>query len=120
MRGGFYLSLSQLYSCLRLSADKQSYDVPIPGDWATIAVVAEIGGVRYTRAPVSLAPDEDEKEEILDGGYHWFGRGVMPKSVIDICNEPWRVEDREERNLASSQNDRHVSISCSAEGAKGC
>ncbi|KAM6490642.1 hypothetical protein JOM56_013985 [Amanita muscaria] len=46
MRGGFYLSLSQLYSCLRLSADKQSYDVPIPGDWATIAVLAEIGGVR--------------------------------------------------------------------------
>ncbi|KAF6750315.1 hypothetical protein DFP72DRAFT_1139493 [Ephemerocybe angulata] len=55
--GRYYLSPSQLYSCIRLQADKQHYDVPIPGDWVTIAVVAERGPIRYTRAPVALEGD---------------------------------------------------------------
>ncbi|KAF5326425.1 hypothetical protein D9611_001046 [Ephemerocybe angulata] len=55
--GRYYLSPSQLYSCIRLQPDKQHYDVPIPGDWVTIAVVAERGPIRYTRAPVALEGD---------------------------------------------------------------
>lgn len=36
--------------------------MPVPGDWVTIAVVAEIGEVKYTRPPVALEHDEDEKK----------------------------------------------------------
>lgn len=34
--------------------------MPVPGDWVTIAVVAERGPVKFTRAPVTVGPDEDE------------------------------------------------------------
>ncbi|TEB33818.1 hypothetical protein FA13DRAFT_1730099 [Coprinellus micaceus] len=57
LTGRYYLSPSQLYSCIRLQPDKQHYDVPVPGDWVTIAVVAERGPIKYTRAPVTLDPD---------------------------------------------------------------
>lgn len=57
--GRFYVSPSRLYSSVRLQPDKQGYDIPVPGDWVTIAVVAERGPVRMTRAPVALGPDED-------------------------------------------------------------
>ncbi|KAH6912084.1 hypothetical protein BKA70DRAFT_1184627 [Coprinopsis sp. MPI-PUGE-AT-0042] len=57
--GRFYVSPSRLYSSIRLQPDKQAYDIPVPGDWVTIAVVAERGPVRMTRAPVALGPDED-------------------------------------------------------------
>ncbi|KAF8630273.1 hypothetical protein AX17_005459 [Amanita inopinata Kibby_2008] len=60
MRGRFYLSPSRLYSCVRLSADRQAYDVPVMGDWVTIAVVADIGEVKHTKPPVTIGPDEGE------------------------------------------------------------
>ncbi|TFK29144.1 hypothetical protein FA15DRAFT_632659 [Coprinopsis marcescibilis] len=59
LRGRFYLSPSRLYSTIRLQPDKQGYDVPVPGDWVTIAVIAERGPIKRTRAPVTLGPDED-------------------------------------------------------------
>ncbi|KAF8644029.1 hypothetical protein AX16_008745 [Volvariella volvacea WC 439] len=57
--GRYYLSPSNLYSSIRLQPDKQSYDVPVPGDWITIAVVAERGPIRWTKAPIGIGPDED-------------------------------------------------------------
>lgn len=63
LRGRYYLSPSQLYSCIRLQPDKQHYDVPVPGDWVTIAVVAERGPVKFTRAPVTLDPDEGANDK---------------------------------------------------------
>jgi minichromosome maintenance protein 10 len=72
LSGRFYLSPSRLYSCIRLNADKQTYDVPIPGDWVTIAVVADIGEVKYTKPPVGLGPDEDE---IKRSKKHGTGKG---------------------------------------------
>lgn len=62
LSGRYFLSPSQLYSCIRLQPDKQHYDVPVPGDWVTIAVVAERGPIKYTRAPVALEPDEVQKK----------------------------------------------------------
>ncbi len=58
MTGRYYLSPSRLYSCVRLTPDKHGYDVPVAGDWLTIAVVAERGPLSYTRAPVPLEPDD--------------------------------------------------------------
>ncbi|KIY70765.1 hypothetical protein CYLTODRAFT_487787 [Cylindrobasidium torrendii FP15055 ss-10] len=65
MYGRFYLAPSQLYSCVRLT-DKNNYDVPVPGDWLTIAVVAERSPIRHTKAPIPLAPDEKQQ---------WKGKG---------------------------------------------
>ncbi|KAJ2925004.1 hypothetical protein H1R20_g12108, partial [Candolleomyces eurysporus] len=62
LSGRYFLSPSQLYSCIRLQPDKQHYDIPVPGDWVTIAVVAERGSIKYTRAPVALEPDEVQKK----------------------------------------------------------
>ncbi|KAJ3574864.1 hypothetical protein NP233_g1488 [Leucocoprinus birnbaumii] len=63
MTARYYLSPSQLYSIVRLQPDKQGYDVPLYGDWVTIAVVAERGPVKLTRAPVTLDPDEQQDKK---------------------------------------------------------
>jgi minichromosome maintenance protein 10 len=48
--------------------DKQGYDVPVPGDWITIAVVAERGPIKFTRAPVTIeAEDGDNKYKKMKG-----------------------------------------------------
>jgi len=63
LSGRFYLSPSRLYACIRLLPDKQGYEVPTPGDWITIAVVAERGPIKYTQAPVGIGPDEDLRKK---------------------------------------------------------
>ncbi|KAJ7938428.1 hypothetical protein B0H13DRAFT_1698561 [Mycena leptocephala] len=60
LRGRYYLSPSRLYSAVRLLPDKQGYDVPVDGDWITIAVVAERGPYKYSKAPVEITPDEED------------------------------------------------------------
>ncbi|KAH7927185.1 hypothetical protein BV22DRAFT_1007452 [Leucogyrophana mollusca] len=73
IRGRYYISPSRLYSSIRLLPSKQGYDVPVDGDWITIAVVAERGPVRYSRAPVDLAPGDDgcasDEEPTTSGSY---------------------------------------------------
>ncbi|KAK7688515.1 hypothetical protein QCA50_008053 [Cerrena zonata] len=70
LRGRYYLSPSKLYSVVRLQPNKQGYDIPVEGDWVTIAVVAERGPLRYTKAPVGVGKDgadeTAEKEDTLD------------------------------------------------------
>jgi len=63
----FYLSPSQLYSCIRLLPDKLGYDVPIPGDWITIAVVAERGPLKFSKAPVGVGREEGDEAEKKEG-----------------------------------------------------
>ncbi|KAH9061907.1 hypothetical protein EDB87DRAFT_1682576 [Lactarius vividus] len=64
MTGRYYISPSKLYSIVRAhpgagaGARGQVYDVPVVGDWVTIAVVAERSPIRVSRAPVTLAPGE--------------------------------------------------------------
>ncbi|KAN0141784.1 hypothetical protein V8E53_000246 [Lactarius tabidus] len=64
MEGRYYVSPSKLYSIVRAypgvgkGARGQVYDVPVVGDWVTIAVVAERSPIRVSRAPVSLAQGE--------------------------------------------------------------
>ena len=43
--------------------DKQGYDVPVPGDWITIAVVAERGPIKFTRAPVTIEAEDGDKKD---------------------------------------------------------
>ncbi|KAH8084898.1 hypothetical protein BXZ70DRAFT_565895 [Cristinia sonorae] len=60
LRGRYYLSPSKLYSVIRLLPNKQGYDVPVEGDWVTIAVVAERGQMKYSKAPVGVGRDNQE------------------------------------------------------------
>ncbi|WVR04258.1 hypothetical protein IAU60_001258 [Kwoniella sp. DSM 27419] len=64
LSGRYYLSPSQLYSVIRLSRDGATYDVPVEGDWITIAVVAQRGEVRVSGTKTSRADSEDEDDEV--------------------------------------------------------
>ncbi|KAF8900474.1 hypothetical protein CPB84DRAFT_1815402 [Gymnopilus junonius] len=87
LRGRYYLSPSQLYSCIRLLPDKQGYDIPVPGDWVTIAVVAERGPIKFTRAPVAIEREDGDPE----GNKHWKGKGK--------ANEPEKPTGKKYVNL---------------------
>jgi minichromosome maintenance protein 10 len=55
--------------------NKQGYDVPVAGDWVTIAVVAERGQVKVSKAPVGIGREEadgvdDEGSNELVGDGH--------------------------------------------------
>ncbi|KAG6879643.1 hypothetical protein C0992_000278 [Termitomyces sp. T32_za158] len=78
LTGRFYLSPSQLYSHIRLLPDKLGYDVPVPGDWTTIAVVAERGPLRYSKAPVVVGPDEGDEAEKKG---KWKGKGSINEGI---------------------------------------
>ncbi|KAK2462015.1 hypothetical protein APHAL10511_006478 [Amanita phalloides] len=106
VRGRFYLSPSKLYSCVRLSSDKQAYDVPVPGDWITIAVVAELGDVKYTRPPVTLGRDED--------GTKKTGK---KKSDKGSAKEQKGNQDNEE-NLEKAGGKRYINIKLVDFGAR--
>lgn len=69
LAGRFYISPSRLYSCVRLLPDKRGYDVPVCGDWVTIAVVAERGPIKFSKAPVTIdADDEGRKTDVKGKG----------------------------------------------------
>jgi minichromosome maintenance protein 10 len=66
MTSRYYLSPSRLYSVVRLSRDRQYYDVPLDSDWITIAIVcgkSEIrninGGAANTQATTSSRNESD-------------------------------------------------------------
>ncbi|KZT22982.1 hypothetical protein NEOLEDRAFT_1170979 [Neolentinus lepideus HHB14362 ss-1] len=59
LRGRYYLSPSRLYSAVRLLPNKSGYEVPVFGDWVTIAVVAERGPIKFSRAPVATTKGGD-------------------------------------------------------------
>ncbi|KAK8846571.1 hypothetical protein IAR55_005657 [Kwoniella newhampshirensis] len=68
LSGRYYLPPSQLYSVIRLSRDGATYDVPVDGDWITIAVVAHRGEVKISGtkdASIESDDDEDDDDETL-------------------------------------------------------
>lgn len=60
MYGRYYLPPSLLYSVIRLSKDGATYDVPVEGDWITIAVVAERSEIKVSGSKEEFSDDEDE------------------------------------------------------------
>jgi hypothetical protein len=57
MSGRYYISPSTLYSIATLSPSKEAYEVPVEGDWVTVAVIAHREEVRLSNTPVRN--DED-------------------------------------------------------------
>ncbi|WWD21887.1 hypothetical protein CI109_106375 [Kwoniella shandongensis] len=68
LSGRYYIPPSTLYSVIRLSRDGTTYDIPVDGDWITIAVVAHRGEVKVSGTKdASVESDDDEDEgEVLD------------------------------------------------------
>ena len=59
LRGRYYLPPSLMYSVIRPLPSNQGYDIPVPGDWVTIAVVAEMGPIKLTSTSSTAHNDED-------------------------------------------------------------
>lgn len=55
--GRYFLRPSELYSVVRLSRDGASYDIPVDGDWVTIAVVAERSEIRISGTKTEAGDD---------------------------------------------------------------
>jgi len=71
LAGRYYLPPSLLYSVIRLSRDGATYDVPVSGDWVTIAVVAERNQVKVSGAKEALSDDDgggvSDEEKVKQG-----------------------------------------------------
>lgn len=55
------MSPSTLYSIVRLTSNRQGYDVPVDGDWVTIAVIAERGDISVSRGAKFGSDDQDNE-----------------------------------------------------------
>lgn len=62
LRGRYYLSPSKLYSVVRPAANRQGYDVPVEGEWVTVAVVATKGDIRISHSTRAIADDEGDSK----------------------------------------------------------
>ena len=60
LTGRYFLPPSLLYSVVRLQPNKQAYDVPVEGDWVTIAVVAERGDVRFSSGTGNASKEKED------------------------------------------------------------
>jgi minichromosome maintenance protein 10 len=103
MTGRYYISPSKLYSVVRAQpsgatgAQGQAYDVPVVGDWVTIAVVAGRSPVRVSRAPVAVGPGEARDADDPDPMPTSVTRN--PKSAGRKDPEPPRVGGRKYVNM---------------------
>lgn len=87
--GRYYLTPTLLYSVIRLSRDGATYDLPVDGDWVTIAVVAERGEVRIsgTKSTSKDDDDDDDGDEDEEGNQvpkdpkknGWKGKKAKPE-----------------------------------------
>lgn len=69
MTSRYYLSPSRLYSVIRLSKDRQQYDVPLDSDWVTIAIVCGKSEIKNINGGNAIShPSASTKVESDDGG----------------------------------------------------
>ena len=87
LSGRYFLPPSLLYSVIRLTRDGATYDVPVEGDWVTIAVVAERGEIRVSGSKQGGISDDDDGDETLDGSVKQGGK-PLDKATKD--KERWK------------------------------
>ncbi|WVW78986.1 hypothetical protein I302_100949 [Kwoniella bestiolae CBS 10118] len=63
LSGRYFLTPSQIYSVIRLSKDGATYDIPVEGDWITIAVVAQRGEVKISGTKTATEDSDSEEED---------------------------------------------------------
>jgi minichromosome maintenance protein 10 len=82
MYGRTYISPSALYSIIRLQPNKQAYDVPVDGDFVLIAVVAERGPIRMSKAPVGIEREAEDEGACSDDEH-------VPVTSLSKDTKPW-------------------------------
>lgn len=60
LRGRYYISPSLLYSVARITPNRQGYEIPVDGDWITIAVIAERGTISVSRGAKAESESDNE------------------------------------------------------------
>ncbi|EIN05263.1 hypothetical protein PUNSTDRAFT_146103 [Punctularia strigosozonata HHB-11173 SS5] len=115
LRGRFFLSPSLLYSVVRLLPNRAGYDVPVPGDWVTVAVVAERGPIKFSRAPVGAPREEDESAVREDGAIQ-----VRPAHVAsgDQKQDKGKQKQKEDKEAGKPHGKKYVSIKLVDFGAR--
>ncbi|KAJ3808364.1 hypothetical protein F5876DRAFT_46150 [Lentinula aff. lateritia] len=117
LRGRYYLSPSRLYSSISLTPDKSGYDVPVDGDWITIAVVAERGPIKYTNPPVGIAKEEEADEDGAPSAGQGKGKvNIVRKNKSEPSNAPnprrryvnVKLIDFGSRKSSSSESKGHI------------
>lgn len=79
LRGRYFVSPPRIYSIARLSRDGATYDIPVEGDWVTIAVVAERGDIRVSGTRNTNDDDDDDDDsDDGDAGRPQRARGRKP------------------------------------------
>ena len=77
-----------MYSVVRLQPSKQAYDVPVEGDWVTIAVIAEIGPVKVTSGGLHPSDTHDvdstQKASTANEGEKRPSRKYLNMKLIDF------------------------------------
>ncbi|KAJ9115105.1 hypothetical protein QFC22_005435 [Naganishia vaughanmartiniae] len=84
MTSRYYLSPSRLYSVIRLSKDRQHYDIPLDSDWVTVAIVcgkSELKSINTGTGRTTQKDDSDEEEE-------QDVKSKSPKNKIKAKTEP--------------------------------
>jgi minichromosome maintenance protein 10 len=102
LRGRYYLSPSKLYSVVRLQPNKQGYDVPVEGDWVTIAVVAERGPLRYSKAPIGVGKEDVPELSDKDSDIKSLGLDAPSKSAKPEFQR-WKGKTKEEPSKPSGK-----------------
>ncbi|KAJ9125022.1 hypothetical protein QFC24_002956 [Naganishia onofrii] len=66
MTSRYYLSPSRLYSVIRLSKDRQHFDVPLDSDWVTVAIVCGKSELKSINTGTGRTIHKDDSEEDED------------------------------------------------------
>ncbi|OCF40221.1 hypothetical protein I317_05978 [Kwoniella heveanensis CBS 569] len=91
LSGRYYLTPSQIYSVIRLSRDGATYDIPVDGDWITIAVVAQRGDVKVSGTKdgtVHSDSEDDEEEEVKEHDSKSLAEALKVGKSIDGQGQP--------------------------------
>ncbi|KAF8485480.1 hypothetical protein JB92DRAFT_2836875 [Gautieria morchelliformis] len=87
LRGRYYLSPSLIYSVIRPVPSNQGYDIPVPGDWVTIAVIAEMGPIKLTSTSSTTHNDDD----------------VTPSNATDRKGKGKQKDDRDDKKMGGKK-----------------
>lgn len=82
MRGRYYVSPSMLYSIARQSSSRSGYEVPLVGDWVTIAVIGERGEISVSKG---ASGDDDEHSDSEDDSSK---KKTVEQSLAELASIP--------------------------------
>ena len=79
LRGRYHISPSMLYSIARPLPSKTGYDVPVDGDWVTIAIIAERGPVKVTSVEGSSSHKDGSSSD-----FKLTGKKYLTMKLVDL------------------------------------